>query len=65
MFTRHTKFVLGVGTQTKFWRDIWSGEEALKDFFSFVFLVVCNQEALVADLMVRLGETSPMEHHLQ
>ncbi|XP_042974564.1 uncharacterized protein LOC122306191 [Carya illinoinensis] len=56
VFVRHTKLVAGEGTHVKFWRDIWCGEEALKDAFPSVFLVACDQEASVADLMVLSGD---------
>ncbi|XP_040992740.1 uncharacterized protein LOC121239540 [Juglans microcarpa x Juglans regia] len=56
VFSRHTKFLVGEGTRIKFWRDIWCGEEALAVAFPSVFHVACDQEASVADLMIRSGD---------
>ncbi|KAG7966138.1 hypothetical protein I3843_08G034700 [Carya illinoinensis] len=48
---------VGVKTrnQALFWRDIWSGEEALNNSFSFIFRVACDQEASVVDLLFVQG----------
>ncbi|KAG7990850.1 hypothetical protein I3843_02G045100 [Carya illinoinensis] len=56
MFANNTKLLVGEGTRISFWRDIWCGEEALKDTFPCVYLVACDQEASVADLLVRSGD---------
>ncbi|KAF5442567.1 hypothetical protein F2P56_035211 [Juglans regia] len=43
-------------SQIKFWRDIWCGNEALKDSFPDIFCVACNQDASVVDLVLHLRD---------
>ncbi|KAF5461636.1 hypothetical protein F2P56_017715 [Juglans regia] len=55
-FSSHFILVLGRGSRIKFWRDIWCGNEALKDAFPAIFRVAHNQDASIEDLMTLSGD---------
>ncbi|XP_019459903.1 PREDICTED: uncharacterized protein LOC109359661 [Lupinus angustifolius] len=41
--------VIGDGSQTRFWLDIWVGNHSLKEVFPRLFTLALNREAFVAD----------------
>ena len=46
----HAVFSLGNSRRLCFWKDVWCREEAFFESFTYLFALVANKEALVADL---------------
>jgi hypothetical protein len=48
MFSSHTRFKLGDGSNIRFYHDVWCGEKALKEDFPDLYSIVCVKDASVA-----------------
>jgi hypothetical protein len=48
MFSSHTRFKLGDGSNIRFYHDVWCGEKALKEDFPDLYSTVCVKDASVA-----------------
>jgi hypothetical protein len=58
-FSQYIGFKVGDGSCIKFWSNSWSGDQLLRDRFSTLFRLACNQEASVVDYLHFHG-TLPM-----
>ncbi|KAG6698035.1 hypothetical protein I3843_08G001900 [Carya illinoinensis] len=50
-FRGHCRFVVGRGTQIRFWHDIWCGDVALKNDFPSIYRIASDQNSSVAENM--------------
>jgi hypothetical protein len=49
VFSRFIRFEVRDGSKTRFWYDVWHGDQTLKATFSDLFSISRFKEALVAD----------------
>jgi hypothetical protein len=56
-FKLHFRFNPGVGSRISFWKDVWCGENSLKDTFPGLFSIARFREASIADNMERYNGT--------
>lgn len=55
IFSGFTRFVVGDGTRTRFWHDVWCRDTVLKEAFPVLFGIAWEKDASVADNMEILG----------
>ncbi|RVX07383.1 putative ribonuclease H protein [Vitis vinifera] len=48
-FRSHSRFIIGDGTKVKFWKDLWCGNQSLKETFPILFNLSVNKEGWVAE----------------
>lgn len=53
LYKKHTVVKVGDGQRTKFWKDIWCGEEALEMRYNSLYNVVGSKKAMAAKLYVK------------
>lgn len=51
LFSLFTRFALGNGRSTKFWKDLWWGESTLASLYPRLFLISIQKEVKVADIL--------------
>ena len=50
MVRLNAKFVVGVGSRVRFWKDVWGGEEALCITFPTLFSLAVRKDALIREV---------------
>lgn len=45
--------MMGDGKRTRFWKDVWCGEEALEERYNSLYNIAGGKEAMAADLYIR------------
>jgi len=45
LFCKHTSLILGNGSRTRFWDDVWCGELPLKEPFPVLYGIACDKNA--------------------
>ncbi|RVW27606.1 hypothetical protein CK203_099119 [Vitis vinifera] len=48
-FRSHSRFIIGDGTRVKFWKDLWCGNQALKEAFPILFNLSVNKDGWVIE----------------
>jgi hypothetical protein len=51
-YSRHIKFVVGLGYKIRFWQDKWCGDLPLQDRFPTLFACCTQRDAKIASHMV-------------
>ena len=44
MFSSHTRFEVGGGSEIRFWHDLWCGDKAFKEAFSDLYSIGCVKD---------------------